>query len=59
MVDLTPHQIVAELDRYIVGQQRAKKAVAVPFVIGSGGESSRNTGKIGRKYFDDWSHRGG
>lgn len=29
MVDLTPQQIVAELDRYIVGQQRAKKAVAV------------------------------
>lgn len=27
--DLTPRQIVAELDRYIVGQQAAKKAVAV------------------------------
>jgi ATP-dependent HslUV protease ATP-binding subunit HslU len=26
---LTPRQIVAELDRYIVGQQRAKRAVAV------------------------------
>jgi ATP-dependent HslUV protease ATP-binding subunit HslU len=26
---LTPRQIVAELDRYIVGQQRAKRAVAI------------------------------
>ena len=29
MADLTPRQIVEELDRYIVGQQAAKKAVAV------------------------------
>jgi ATP-dependent HslUV protease ATP-binding subunit HslU len=29
MPDLTPRQIVAELDRYIVGQHAAKKAVAV------------------------------
>jgi ATP-dependent HslUV protease ATP-binding subunit HslU len=29
MPDLTPRQIVAELDRYIVGQQAAKKAVAI------------------------------
>src|SRR5437764_11526222 len=28
-MDLTPQQIVAELDRYIVGQAAAKKAVAV------------------------------
>jgi ATP-dependent HslUV protease ATP-binding subunit HslU len=27
--DLTPRQIVAELDRFIVGQQRAKRAVAI------------------------------
>src|SRR5437764_5840457 len=29
VADLTPRQIVAELDRYIVGQTAAKKAVAV------------------------------
>ena len=29
MPDMTPRQIVAELDRYIVGQNAAKKAVAV------------------------------
>ena len=29
LADLTPRQIVAELDRYIVGQQDAKKAVAI------------------------------
>ena len=29
MADLTPRQIVQELDRYIVGQDAAKKAVAV------------------------------
>src|SRR5215469_11865388 len=28
-MDLTPRQIVAELDKYIVGQTAAKKAVAV------------------------------
>jgi ATP-dependent protease Clp ATPase subunit len=28
-MDLTPRQIVAELDKYIVGQAAAKKAVAV------------------------------
>ena len=27
--DLTPHAIVDELDRYIVGQKAAKRAVAV------------------------------
>src|SRR6185437_9738674 len=29
LADLTPRQIAAELDRYIVGQQQAKKAVAI------------------------------
>ncbi len=29
MTELTPREIVAELDRYIVGQDDAKKAVAV------------------------------
>ncbi|MGE5381106.1 MAG: ATP-dependent protease ATPase subunit HslU [Methylocystaceae bacterium] len=29
MIDLTPQQIVDELDRYIVGQHAAKKAVAI------------------------------
>src|SRR2546422_10143898 len=27
--DLTPRQIVAELDRYIIGQEKAKRAVAI------------------------------
>jgi ATP-dependent HslUV protease ATP-binding subunit HslU len=29
LADLTPRQIVGELDRYIVGQGNAKKAVAI------------------------------
>lgn len=29
MVELTPNQIVMELDKYVVGQQQAKKAVAI------------------------------
>src|SRR6187431_3262840 len=29
LADLTPRQIVAELDRYIVGQNDAKRAVAI------------------------------
>ena len=28
-MDLTPREIVAELDRYIVGQDEAKRAVAI------------------------------
>ena len=31
--DLTPREIVAELDKYIVGQGAAKKAVAVALRI--------------------------
>ena len=29
MSELTPKQIVAELDKYIIGQDKAKKSVAV------------------------------
>ena len=29
MTDLTPREIVSELDRFIIGQQEAKRAVAV------------------------------
>ena len=29
MTDLTPREIVSELDRYIVGQRAAKRAVAI------------------------------
>ena len=29
MPDMTPRQIVAELDKYIVGQKPAKRAVAI------------------------------
>ena len=29
MAELTPRQIVRELDRYIIGQDEAKKAVAI------------------------------
>ena len=29
MSSLTPRQIVAELDKYVVGQHRAKRAVAI------------------------------
>ena len=28
MTDLTPREIVSELDRFIIGQQEAKRAVA-------------------------------
>ncbi|MFV1980424.1 MAG: AAA family ATPase, partial [Rhodothermia bacterium] len=29
MTELTPHQIVAELDKYVIGQDDAKKSVAI------------------------------
>ena len=31
---LSPREIVSELDRYVIGQKEAKKAVAVAFEIG-------------------------
>ena len=33
MTDLTPREIVSELDRYIIGQRDAKRAVAVLSLI--------------------------
>lgn len=33
MEDLTPRQIVAELDKYIVGQDKAKRAVAIAWLF--------------------------
>jgi ATP-dependent protease Clp ATPase subunit len=45
MGDLTPKIIVQELDKYIVGQQEAKKAVAIAL-------SNRE------EYPDDWTNRG-
>lgn len=39
--DLTPRQIVEELDKYVVGQNAAKKAVAVALLIVFGGKSYR------------------
>ena len=33
MKELTPREIVRELDRYIIGQDKAKKAVASPVKI--------------------------
>ena len=35
LADLTPRQIVAELDKYIVGQGRAKRAVAMTAELSS------------------------
>ena len=37
--DLTPRQIVEELDKYVVGQTDAKRAVAVALRIESGGRN--------------------
>lgn len=34
MEELTPREIVAELDKYIVGQDQAKRAVAI--ALGTG-----------------------
>ncbi len=33
MKQMTPKQIVKELDRYIIGQTNAKKAVAIASII--------------------------
>ena len=35
---LSPREIVSELDRYVVGQDKAKKAVALLFVTGGEGK---------------------
>ena len=40
---LTPREIVAELDKYVVGQAKAKRAVAIALGIGCGGRSCRRS----------------
>ena len=37
MKELTPKQIVQELDKYIIGQSKAKKAVAIAMEKQGGG----------------------
>ena len=44
MIDLTPRQIVAELDKYIVGQNSAKK------MCGGGIKKPLSPSAIGRTY---------
>ena len=41
--EMTPREIVAELDKYVVGQQAAKRAVAIALAIACGGRSSRRS----------------
>jgi ATP-dependent HslUV protease ATP-binding subunit HslU len=58
--DLTPRQIVAELDKYVVGQTNAKRAVAValrkPYTKAK--TSARDCSRcIAEKYINDWFDR--
>ena len=34
MTELTPREIVSELDKFIIGQNSAKKAVAIALKVG-------------------------
>ena len=42
--ELTPPQIVEALDRYIVGQERAKRAVAVAQAVSAAYDKARALG---------------
>lgn len=59
MAELTPREIVRELDRYIVGQDEAKRSVAIalrnplPPLQGGGAHAGRNQSQ---EHFDDWPH---
>ena len=52
-LDLTPQQIVKELDKHIIGQKRAKRAVAIALRTSSAaGNSHLNCGRrSGRRIF--------
>jgi ATP-dependent protease HslVU (ClpYQ) ATPase subunit len=39
VTDLTPREIVSELDRFIIGQKDAKRAVAVALATAGGASS--------------------
>ena len=41
--EMTPRQIVAELDKHVVGQSKAKRAVAVHYAIEFDDKSLRPT----------------
>ena len=41
--EMTPREIVAELDKYVVGQGAAKRAVAIALRTGCGGRSWRRS----------------
>ena len=43
MTELTPREIVSELDRFIIGQADAKRAVAVALGTAGGASSCRTT----------------
>ena len=42
MTSFTPREIVSELDRFIVGQKTAKRAVAI--ALETGGEDNKSKG---------------
>ena len=45
--ELTPREIVSQLDNYIIGQEKAKKAVAIvkpSFPFGIGGKINKRIG---------------
>ena len=58
MRDLTPRQIVTELDRHIVGQDAAKRAVAVA-IRNRWAPTAQGGARKCRKHQDDWPYRRG
>jgi len=60
--DMTPREIVVELDKYIVGQAAAKRAVAVALrnrVRRQKLPAGDREDVLPKKYFDDRAHRRG
>src|SRR2546422_8049913 len=58
--DMTPREIVAELDKYIVGQTAAKRAVAVALrnrVRRQKLPPEIERRRFAQKHSDDWPHR--
>ena len=57
---LSPREIVSELDRYVVGQNKAKRAVAIALRNRWRRQALKGEMKdevLPKKYIDDWTNR--
>ena len=61
MSEMTPREVVQELDKHIIGQADAKRAVAIALKTDGGGYSPEKISNeiTPKKYSYDWTNRAG